>query len=70
MLFRSRIGMTVVQGVYGIDSVMAADEVVAMSTVRQVLAVTRIDEQAFLPGDGTVALQVGFAALVEGELGA
>ncbi len=65
-----RIGMTVVQGVYGIDSVMAADEVVAMSTVRQVLAVIRIDEQTFLPGDGTVALQVGFAALVEGELGA
>ena len=64
----ARIGMDVRQGLYGINEAKRADEVVAMSTVREVRAVGRIDEQAFRPGEGTAALQDGFTALVEEEL--
>jgi branched-subunit amino acid aminotransferase/4-amino-4-deoxychorismate lyase len=63
-----RIGTEVRQGIYGIDAVLAADEVVAMSTVRQVLPVARVGANVFPSGDGTNALQLGFAALVDEEL--
>lgn len=65
-----RMGMEVRPGVYGVDAVTAADEVIAMSTVRQVLPIARIDEHTFRSGDGTAELQRGFAAIVRGELGA
>jgi branched-subunit amino acid aminotransferase/4-amino-4-deoxychorismate lyase len=65
----ARIGMDVRQGFYGIDAVLEADEVIAMSTVREVRAVGRVDDQAFSPGEGTAALQAGFTALVDEELG-
>jgi len=64
----ARTHMQVREGVYGLDAVMAADEVIAMSTVRQVLPVACIDDHPFRTGDGTLALQRGFAALVEEEL--
>lgn len=64
-----RIGMQVKQGVYGMDDVFDADEVIAMSTVREVRPVSRIDEASFPSGGGTEALRDGFAALVEEELG-
>jgi branched-subunit amino acid aminotransferase/4-amino-4-deoxychorismate lyase len=63
-----RIHMQVRAGVYGLDAVMAADEVIVMSTVRQVLPVAGIDDQTFRSGDGAIALQRGFTALVEEEL--
>lgn len=65
----SRIGMEVRQGFYGRDAVLDADEVVAMSTVREVRGVGRVDDQVFRPGEGTAALQAGFTALVNEELG-
>jgi len=65
----SRIGMEVRQGFYGRDAVLDADEVVAMSTVREVRGVGRVDDQVFSPGEGTAALQAGFTALVNEELG-
>jgi branched-chain amino acid aminotransferase len=65
----ARIGMSVRQGFYGLDVVWAAEEVVAMSTVREVAAVGRVDGQVFSPGEGTAALQAGFTALVDEELG-
>jgi len=65
-----RIGMDVRQGTYGVGAVTAADEVIAMSTVRQVLPVVRIDATGFSPGSGTHALQLGFAEIVREELGA
>jgi len=63
-----RIGMDVRQGFYGLDAVLVADEVIAMSTVREVRAVGRVDDQTFRPGRATAALQAGFAALVDEEL--
>lgn len=65
----ARIGMDVQQGFYGFDAVLAADEVIAMSTVREVRAVGRVDDQVFSAGGGTEALQVGFTELVDEELG-
>ena len=65
----ARIGMDVRQGFYGLEAVLAADEVVAMSTVREVRAVDRLDDQVFKPGGGTAELQAGFTALVDEELG-
>lgn len=65
----ARIRMDVRQGFYGLDAVLAADEVLAMSTVREVRAVGRVDDQVFSPGEGTAALQAGFTALVHEELG-
>jgi branched-subunit amino acid aminotransferase/4-amino-4-deoxychorismate lyase len=63
-----RIGMTIRQGIYGIDDVMIADEVFAMSTVREVLPVVQVDEREFRTGIGTKGLQEGFTALVDEEL--
>ena len=57
------------QGLYTIDAVLGADEVVAMSTVREVRAVGRVDDHVFSPGAGTAALQSGFRELVNEELG-
>lgn len=63
-----RIGMTIRQGIYGLDDVMIADEVFAMSTVREVLPVVQVDERQFGAGIGTKGLQEGFTALVDEEL--
>ena len=62
------IGMTVREGIYGIEDVMTADEVFAMSTVREVLPIVRVDDREFGVGAGTESLQKGFTALVNGEL--
>ncbi|MEN8234568.1 MAG: aminotransferase class IV [Actinomycetota bacterium] len=63
------IGMTVHEGRYSIEDVLGADEVVAMSTTREVLPVTTINDDDFAPGPGTKRLQDGFSALVDRELG-
>jgi branched-chain amino acid aminotransferase len=65
----ARIGMDIREGFYTLDAVVDADEVIAMSTVREVLAVGRVDDHIFSPGDGTAALQAGFRELVDEELG-
>ena len=65
----ARIGMAVRQGFYGFEAVLGADEVIAMSTVREVRAVGRVDDQVFSTGGGTEALQTGFTQLVSEELG-
>jgi branched-chain amino acid aminotransferase len=64
----ARIEMEVRQGFYGVNTVLGADEVIAMSTVREVRPVGRVDDQIFSPGEGTEALQGGFVALVDEEL--
>jgi branched-chain amino acid aminotransferase len=64
----ARIEMEVRQGIYGVNTVLGADEVIAMSTVREVRPVGRVDDQIFSPGEGTAALQAGFVALVDEEL--
>lgn len=63
-----RLGMTVREGTYEFDDVMSADEVFAMSTVREVLPIVLIDDRAFAVGIGTTSLQDGFTALVDEEL--
>jgi len=63
-----RLGMAVREGIYGIDDVLSADEVFAMSTVREVLPITQIDDREFGVGIGTRGLQGGFTALVDEEL--
>ena len=60
--------MEVRQGFYSVNTVLGAEEVIAMSTVREVRAVGRVDDQIFSPGEGTAALQAGFKALVDEEL--
>lgn len=63
-----RLGMAVREGTYGFDDVMSADEVFAMSTVREVLPIVLIDDRTFGVGIGTTSLQDGFTALVNEEL--
>ncbi|GMQ85184.1 MAG: branched-chain-amino-acid transaminase [Acidimicrobiia bacterium] len=63
-----RVGVPVVEGVYGLDDVFKAAEVVALSTVKEVHPVGRIDDRQFVPGQVTAALAAGFSALVAEEL--
>lgn len=63
-----RIGMRFTEGLYSIDDVMRADEVFAMSTVREVLSIVQVDDREFPDGPGTKRLQDGFTALVDEEL--
>lgn len=64
-----RIGMTVREGLYDIDDVMSADEIFAMSTVREVLSIVQVDDHELPVGIGTKDLRDGFRALVDEELG-
>jgi branched-subunit amino acid aminotransferase/4-amino-4-deoxychorismate lyase len=64
----ARVGMTVNEGLYEIDDVMDADEIFAMSTVREVLSIVQVDDRGFPAGPGTKLLQEGFTELVDEEL--
>ncbi len=64
----TRVGMTVNEGLYEIDDVMDADEIFAMSTVREVLSIVQVDDREFPAGSGTKLLQEGFTELVDEEL--
>ena len=63
-----RVGIPVVEGVYDLDDVFGAAEVVALSTVKEVHPVGRVDDREFVPGPATAALAAGFAELVADEL--
>jgi branched-subunit amino acid aminotransferase/4-amino-4-deoxychorismate lyase len=65
----NELGMRVHEGRYAVADVRRADEVIAMSTTREVLPVTRIDDHGFIPGATTARLQRGFSDLVTRELG-
>lgn len=60
-----RIGLSVTEGVYELDDVLSADEVFAMSTVREVLSIVQVDDREFSVGPGTERLKLGFSALVD-----
>lgn len=64
-----RVGIEVREEVYDIGVVNDADEVIAMSTVREIKGVSRIDDWLFRPGPGTAVLQEGFRAMVAEEVG-
>jgi branched-subunit amino acid aminotransferase/4-amino-4-deoxychorismate lyase len=49
--------------------VLVADEVIAMSTVREVRPVGRVDDRTYPVGPVTRRLREAFAALVTEELG-
>jgi branched-subunit amino acid aminotransferase/4-amino-4-deoxychorismate lyase len=59
----------VVEDVFGVDRLFGADEVFIMSTVREVMPVTRVGDRRYGVGAITKQLQVGFANLVDSELG-
>ncbi len=63
-----RVGIPDVEGVYDLDDVFGAAEVVALSTVKELHPVGRVDDREFVPGPVTAALATGFAELVADEL--
>jgi branched-subunit amino acid aminotransferase/4-amino-4-deoxychorismate lyase len=64
-----RAGVEVIEGRYGLDEVINADEVIALSTVKEIHPVRRVDDHEFEAGPVTATLASGFAALVADELG-
>jgi branched-subunit amino acid aminotransferase/4-amino-4-deoxychorismate lyase len=64
-----REGITVNEGVFDLQDVLDADEVLALSTVKQVVPVRRVDDREYPDGPVTARLAAGFAALVAEELG-
>ncbi len=63
------LGVPVSEGAYTLAHVLAADEVIALSTVREVAPVVEVGDAEFAPGPVTAKLAAGFADLVERELG-
>jgi branched-subunit amino acid aminotransferase/4-amino-4-deoxychorismate lyase len=61
--------MAVEQGRFPLDAVLGADEVIAMSTVKEVMPVTSVGTTEFAGGPVTADLAAGFADLVQAEVG-
>jgi len=61
--------ITVNEGVFALQDVFDADEVLALSTVKQVSPVRRVDDREYPDGPVTARLSAGFAALVAEDLG-
>ena len=62
-------GVPVREGRYALEALLEADEVLAMSTLKEVRPIGRVDEQPFAVGKVTTELMRGFAALVASEIG-
>ncbi len=62
------IGVEVATGVHPLGTVLGADEVLIMSTVKEVLPVVAVDGQPFPSGPVTAALAAGFARRVAEEV--
>jgi branched-chain amino acid aminotransferase len=62
------LGIAVNQGVFELDRVFHADEVMVLSTVKEVLPVTAVDETTFPIGSVTSRLAAGYRDLVAAEL--
>ncbi len=62
------LGLPVAEGRYPLSRLLAADEVVALSTVREVAPVVAVGDTAFAPGPVTAKLAAGFSDLVAREL--
>ena len=65
----ARQDITVHEGVFDLQRVIDADEVLALSTVKEVSAVRRVDDREYPDGPVTAILAGGFAELVAEELG-
>jgi branched-chain amino acid aminotransferase len=62
-----RAGVSVVAGAYPLSDLMAADEVVMMSTLRQVMSVAAVDDRVFPAGPVTAGVAALFESLVAEE---
>jgi len=60
-------GLDVEEGSFELDRVLAADEVMVLSTVKEVLPVVAIDETSFAAGPLTTRLAEGYRKLIEAE---
>lgn len=60
-------GLDVEEGSFELDRVLAADEVMVLSTVKEVLPVVAIDETTFAAGPVTTRLAEGYRELIEAE---
>ena len=65
-----RLGVAVVEGRFDLDRLLAADEVFALSSVKEILPITGVGGRALASGQMTGRLQSAFAELVAGETGA
>ncbi len=65
-----RLGIEVREGRYPLDRMLAADEVLALSTVKEVTSVVKVGDAEFAPGPVTAKLAAAFADLVRTELAA
>jgi branched-subunit amino acid aminotransferase/4-amino-4-deoxychorismate lyase len=61
------LGLTVVEGRFTLDRVMDADEVFALSTLKEVSPVDRVGSAPFTPGPVTAKLAAAYTARVELE---
>ena len=62
------IGLAVVEGRWKLDRLESADEVVAMSTLKDVAGVVAVGDHSFEPGDFTRSLAKAFSARVASAL--
>ena len=64
----TEIGLDVVEGRWTLDRLGDADEVVALSTLKEVAPVVAVGERAFQAGDGTARLGEAFSQRVAASL--
>jgi branched-subunit amino acid aminotransferase/4-amino-4-deoxychorismate lyase len=64
-----RESIEVVEGVFDLQQVLEADEMIALSTVKEVSPVRRVDDRSYADGPVTATLAKGFTDLVAEELG-
>ena len=70
VMFRvaAELGVAVDEGRYGLDRLLEADEIFAMSTTKDIMSVVAVGDAGFRQGPVTAALAEGFEALVAREL--
>jgi branched-subunit amino acid aminotransferase/4-amino-4-deoxychorismate lyase len=61
-------GLEVSEGSFPLERVLAADEVVAMSTLKEVMPVSAVGDRQFAIGEYSTQLSTGFRAVVRQEL--
>lgn len=61
-------GLEVVEGAFPLERIVGADEVMALSTLKEVMPVTRIGDVVYGIGQHTMRLAEAFHAVVRGEL--
>lgn len=63
------VSVDIEEGRFPLDAVLGADEVFAMSTVKEVMPVTSVGSAGFSEGSVTADLAAAFTTLVEAEVG-